>query len=105
MDVKIFFRDDDDPELPAGEKSVFEDMDEALRLEEMQQERMLYGCLEAHIALYYELHQQRMVDEWTEGSLRFMNEQCQECGSTEGYSVEDERCVAHRRPPINTVNE
>lgn len=40
MDIKIKFRRDDDPSLPEGEKSIFGNMDEAIELEEMQEERM-----------------------------------------------------------------
>lgn len=97
MDIKIKFRMKDEPSLPEGEKSIFDNMDEALELEEMQEERMERGCQEAHIMLYYDLHQERLVDQWNLESERFLNEQCQECGSSEGYSESDQVCNQHRK--------
>jgi len=88
------FSEEGDPSLPDGEKSIFSNMNEALEIEEMQEARMEQGCLEAHIELYYELHQERLVDQWNEESTRFINGQCQNCGSTEGYREEIERCAA-----------
>lgn len=101
--VKVKARRDDDVALPEGEPSVFTDMDEALELEEMQEKRLRMGCQEAHILLYYLIHQERLVDQWNVESERFMAGQCQECGSSDGYQESDERCTKHRIKEDNEV--
>ena len=93
--IKIICWREADPELPAGEKSIFTSSAEAIDAIERQADREEAGFLEAHIDFYYSVHEDRFWEETGEGSLRFMNGQCQVCKSTEGYTEETELCAAH----------
>jgi hypothetical protein len=94
----VTFSEDGDPSLPEGVKSIFSGMAAAIAADDMQDERRAAGCPEAHIDLYYYLHEERCCDEMNLASERFMAGQCQDCGSEEGYFEEDQRCAAHRKP-------
>lgn len=91
---KIYFRRDDDYELPEGVKSIFGGLQESVAAIDEVDERIDAGCPDAHILTYFEIHEDRLLDELAVGSERFMHGLCQKCGSAEGYREEIQRCAA-----------